>query len=196
MGSRPAARQFPWVGGGAGAAVRRMLVLLELWPCFYKDSEALVSPRLYAAAYGSSGVAYVPPAAWLVPCPHNRAPPWARAPVGRVDATYKRETGRALCVCCDSEPLTQPVCRRSLSYYVNNTQTGVSESESDSDAELQLRERTGSGWGGGGGGGGSGSGGGIGRRDGTGRLELSLDGDSEVAVGITVSFTPGQFFQG
>ncbi|CAN0369747.1 unnamed protein product, partial [Ectocarpus sp. 12 AP-2014] len=31
---------------------------------------------------------------------------------------------------------------------------------------------------------------------GVGRLELSLDGDSEVAVGIAVSFTPGASFQG
>lgn len=78
----------------------------------------------------------------------------------------------------------------------------MSESESDSDAELQLRKLTGAGWGtdggsAGGGGGGVGVGGGIRRKSGgIGRLEVSLDGDSEVAVGITVSFTPGASFQG
>ncbi|CAM9517830.1 unnamed protein product, partial [Pylaiella littoralis] len=75
-------------------------------------------------------------------------------------------------------------------------ETGMSESESDSDAELQLRQRTGAGWGADGGGAG-GVGGGIRRNSGgIGRLELSLDGDSEVAVGITVAFAPGASFQG
>ena len=66
-------------------------------------------------------------------------------------------------------------------------QTGVSESESDSDVELQLRERTGSGWA---------AGNGVFKREGVGRLELSVDGDSEISVGICLSFTPGAFFQG
>lgn len=74
----------------------------------------------------------------------------------------------------------------------------MSESESDSDAELQLRERTEGGWGFGSiGGGGTVVGSyGVIKRDGVGKLELSVDGDSEIAVGISLAFTPGACFHG